>query len=101
MGFSKLGLSHNILSALTAMGFKTPTPIQTQGIPLLLQGEDLIGQAQTGTGKTAAFGICILERLALTPVKKGKVRALILAPTRELAIQIAGEIGKIGAQWLT
>jgi len=78
------------------MGFKQPTPIQTQGIPLLLQGEDLIGQAQTGTGKTAAFGICILERIALTPAKKGKVRALILAPTRELAVQIAGEIGKIG-----
>jgi len=97
MGFSKLGLSQNILSALTAMGFKTPTPIQTQGIPLLLQGEDLIGQAQTGTGKTAAFGICILEKIAQTPAKKGKVRALILAPTRELAVQIAGEIGKIGA----
>jgi len=96
MGFGKLGLSHNIQSALTAMGFKTPTPIQTQGIPLLLQGEDLIGQAQTGTGKTAAFGICILERIALTPAKKGKVRSLILAPTRELAVQIAGEIGKIG-----
>ncbi|MFA5929717.1 MAG: DEAD/DEAH box helicase [Candidatus Micrarchaeia archaeon] len=97
MGFTKLGLSHNILSALTEMGFKAPTPIQQQGIPLLLQGEDLVGQAQTGTGKTAAFGICILEKIALTPAKKGKVRALILAPTRELAVQIAGEIGKIGA----
>ena len=96
MGFSKLGLSHNILTALTAMGFKAPTPIQAQGIPLLLQGEDLIGQAQTGTGKTAAFGICILEKIAQTPAKKGKVRALILAPTRELTVQIAGEIGKIG-----
>jgi len=97
MGFSKLGLSHNILSALTEMGFKQPTPIQAQGIPLLLQGEDLIGQAQTGTGKTAAFGVCIFERLALEPHKKGKVRALILAPTRELAMQIAVELGKIGA----
>ncbi len=96
MGFSKLGLSHNIMRALTDMGFKAPTPIQEQGIPLLLQGEDLIGQAQTGTGKTAAFGICILEKLALSHAKKGKVRALILAPTRELAVQIAGEIGKIG-----
>ncbi|MFA6213913.1 MAG: DEAD/DEAH box helicase [Candidatus Micrarchaeia archaeon] len=95
MGFSKLGLSHNILSALTGMGFKAPTPIQQQGIPLLLQGEDLIGQAQTGTGKTAAFGICILEKLALSPAKKGRVRALILAPTRELAVQISVEIGKI------
>jgi len=97
MGFTKLGLSHNIQSALTAMGFKNPTPIQQQGIPLLLQGEDLIGQAQTGTGKTAAFGVCILEKLALSHAKSGKVRALILAPTRELAVQIAGEIGKIGA----
>lgn len=97
MGFSKLGLSHNIMRALTEMGFKQPTPIQAQGIPLLLQGEDLIGQAQTGTGKTAAFGICILERLALSHANRGKVRALILAPTRELAVQIAGEIGKIGA----
>ncbi|MCX6771126.1 MAG: DEAD/DEAH box helicase [Candidatus Micrarchaeota archaeon] len=96
MGFTKLGLSHNILGALAAMGFKTPTPIQAQGIPLLLQGEDLVGQAQTGTGKTAAFGICILEKIALAPAKKGKVRALILAPTRELTVQIAGEIGKIG-----
>jgi ATP-dependent RNA helicase DeaD len=97
MGFSKLGLSHNILSALTEMGFKTPTPIQQQGIPLLLQGEDLIGQAQTGTGKTAAFGVCIFERLLLDQSKKGKVRALILAPTRELAVQISVELGKIGA----
>ena len=97
MGFTKLGLSPNILSALTAMGFKTPTPIQQQGIPLLLQGEDLIGQAQTGTGKTAAFGVCIFERLALSHAKKGKVRALILAPTRELAVQISVELGKIGA----
>ena len=98
MGFTKLGLSHNILSALTEMGFKTPTPIQAQGIPLLLQGEDLIGQAQTGTGKTAAFGVCIFEKLALSHnAKKGKVRALILAPTRELAVQIAGELGKIGS----
>ena len=88
MGFSKLGLSHNIQSALTAMGFKTPTPIQQQGIPLLLQGEDLIGQAQTGTGKTAAFGICILEKIALTPAKKGKVRSLILAPRASLRCRL-------------
>lgn len=97
MGFTKLGLSPQIQSALTEMGFKTPTPIQQQGIPLLLQGEDLIGQAQTGTGKTAAFGICILERLALDPQSQhGKVRAIVLAPTRELAVQIAVEVGKIG-----
>ncbi|VVC01238.1 putative ATP-dependent RNA helicase [uncultured archaeon] len=97
MGFTKLGLSPSIMKALTEMGFSKPTPIQEQGIPLLLQGEDLIGQAQTGTGKTAAFGICILERLAVYPSTDGrKVRALVLAPTRELAVQITGEIQKIG-----
>ncbi len=98
MGFTKLGLSPNIMKALTEMGFSKPTPIQEQGIPLLLQGEDLIGQAQTGTGKTAAFGICILEKLAAKPVHNAghKVRALVLAPTRELAVQITGEIQKIG-----
>ena len=61
--FSKMGLDPAILKAVTEMGFSQPTPIQEHGIPLLLQGEDLIGQAQTGTGKTAAFGICILEKL--------------------------------------
>ncbi|MCX6769159.1 MAG: DEAD/DEAH box helicase [Candidatus Micrarchaeota archaeon] len=96
MGFKKLGLSQPVLSALTEMGFSKPTPIQEKGIPLLLQGEDLIGQAQTGTGKTAAFGICILEKLALGKSERGKVRSLVLAPTRELAIQITGEIQKIG-----
>jgi ATP-dependent RNA helicase DeaD len=96
MGFTKLGLSPAIMKALTEMGFTQPTPIQQQGIPLLLQGEDLIGQAQTGTGKTAAFGICILEKLAAKPASEHKVRALILAPTRELAVQITGEIQKIG-----
>lgn len=95
MGFTKLGLSPQIMSSLKDMGFTTPTPIQQQGIPLLLQGEDLIGQAQTGTGKTAAFGLCILERL-LQGQSRGKVRALVLVPTRELAVQVAGEIGKIG-----
>ncbi len=100
MGFSKLGLSPNVLKALSDMGFSQPTPIQAQGLPLLLQGEDLIGQAQTGTGKTAAFGICILERLFAPQHEaphRRKVRSLILAPTRELAVQITGEIQKIAA----
>ena len=96
MGFSKLGLNPSIMKALTEMGFSQPTPIQAQALPLLLQGEDIIGQAQTGTGKTAAFGICILERLATQHTHKGKIRALVLAPTRELAVQITGEIEKIG-----
>ena len=96
MGFSKLGLNPSIMKALTEMGFAQPTPIQAQGLPLLMQGEDLIGQAQTGTGKTAAFGICILERLLATHHKSGKIRALVLTPTRELAVQVSIEIQKIG-----
>lgn len=98
MGFRKMGLSASIQKAISEMGFTNPTPIQEQAIPLLLQGEDIIGQAQTGTGKTAAFGICILEKLASSPTEgRKKIRALILAPTRELAVQITGEIQKIGA----
>jgi ATP-dependent RNA helicase DeaD len=100
MSFDKLGLDPSILKALDEMGFKDPTPIQEKGIPLLMQGEDLIGQAQTGTGKTAAFGICILEKLFSGGkgkyVEGGRPHALILTPTRELAVQVAGEIERIG-----
>ncbi|NTW04654.1 MAG: DEAD/DEAH box helicase [Peptococcaceae bacterium] len=74
------------------MGFEEPTPIQAKTIPLLLEGKDVIGQAQTGTGKTAAFGIPIVERLN---TKEG-IQALVVTPTRELAIQVAEEISKIG-----
>lgn len=96
MEFEKLGLDHRVLRALREMGFSAPTPIQKQALPLLLQGEDLIGQAQTGTGKTAAFGICIIEHLLASSHKPGATKALVLAPTRELAVQIAEEIRKIG-----
>ncbi|MEM2138020.1 MAG: DEAD/DEAH box helicase [Candidatus Anstonellaceae archaeon] len=96
MGFSKLGLNPKIMQALDEIGFAKPTPIQEQALPLLLQGEDLIGQAQTGTGKTAAFGICILEKLAQRQHSDKKTRSLILAPTRELAVQITAELQKIG-----
>ena len=89
-GFKALGLSDEILLALEKKGYETPTPIQEQTIPLLLNGDlDIVGQAQTGTGKTAAFGLPILERF--DPNQKS-VQALILAPTRELAIQVAEEI---------
>ena len=98
--FSKMGLDPAILKAVTEMGFSQPTPIQEQGIPLLMQGEDLIGQAQTGTGKTAAFGICILEKLFAEGkgkyVEPGRPHALVLCPTRELAVQVSVELGKIG-----
>ncbi len=91
MTFKELGLAEPILKALETEGYTQPTPIQEQAIPILLQGKDLLGVAQTGTGKTAAFGIPILhhlyERISLSQHKR-KVKALVVTPTRELAIQI-------------
>jgi ATP-dependent RNA helicase DeaD len=86
-------LSEQVLQALSEMGFEEPSPIQKEAIPLALDGLDIIGQAQTGTGKTAAFGIPITEKV--NP-KFLAVQALIVTPTRELAIQVAEEIAKIG-----
>ena len=97
--FSGLGVAEPILRALSSENYQTPTPIQAQTIPLLLSGRDLLGIAQTGTGKTAAFVLPILQRLAAeTPVAKGPraLRALILAPTRELAIQIGERVQAYG-----
>jgi len=91
MTFDKLGLIEPILKALEHEGYTTPTPIQAQAIPSLLQGRDLLGCAQTGTGKTAAFAIPILQKLYNEQhLEKGhkNIKALILTPTRELAIQI-------------
>src|SRR5471030_2771742 len=85
-GFAALNLSDALLKALDGMKFQTPSPVQQQTIPLMLQRRDLIGQAQTGTGKTAAFALPILQ--LLSPTQLGP-QALILAPTRELAIQVA------------
>lgn len=92
--FSTLGLSEPILRALALQNFTTPTPIQAGAIPPLLAGHDLLGIAQTGTGKTAAFALPILQRLAAAPVRVPAfcTRALILAPTRELALQIDAAI---------
>lgn len=88
--FAELGLSEKTLKALAKKGFEEPSPIQTLTIPVLLKGEkDVVGQAQTGTGKTAAFGLPILEMIDKS---NGTVRAIVLAPTRELAIQVAEEI---------
>ncbi len=87
MTFEQLNLIEPILKALSEEGYTTPTPIQEQSIPILLQGKDLLGCAQTGTGKTAAFSIPILQRLYKTDHRKD-IKALILTPTRELAIQI-------------
>jgi ATP-dependent RNA helicase DeaD len=85
-GFLELGLSAPILEALAAVGYETPTPIQAQTIPLLLSGSDLLGQAQTGTGKTAAFALPVLAQIDLS---RASPQALVLVPTRELAIQVA------------
>ena len=87
MTFENLNLIEPILKALKEEGYSSPTPIQEQSIPVLLQGKDLLGCAQTGTGKTAAFSIPILQKLYKTDHRKG-IKALILTPTRELAIQI-------------
>jgi ATP-dependent RNA helicase DeaD len=90
--FEDLGISETILKALTEMGFTKPSPIQAQGIPAVMKGADVIGQAQTGTGKTAAFGIPVLERIDVT---NNAVQALVLCPTRELAVQVSEEIGRL------
>lgn len=83
--FSQLGLSPHRVECLEALDFKKPTPIQAQTIPLLLEGKDMVGQAQTGTGKTAAFALPILERV---DPQSDAIQALILTPTRELAVQV-------------
>jgi ATP-dependent RNA helicase DeaD len=84
--FAELGLSEGLLKTLSEIGYETPSPIQAECIPVLLDGRDLIGQAQTGTGKTAAFALPLMEQI---DVKLTKPQALVLTPTRELAIQVA------------
>jgi ATP-dependent RNA helicase DeaD len=84
--FSELGLPEPIIQVLSEIGYEEPSPIQAESIPSLLEGNDLLGQAQTGTGKTAAFALPLLSRIDL---KKSKPQVLVLAPTRELAIQVA------------
>ncbi|MDI6813057.1 MAG: DEAD/DEAH box helicase [Desulfitobacteriaceae bacterium] len=91
--FGDIELSKQVLQALTEMGFEEPSPIQREAIPLAMEGIDLIGQAQTGTGKTAAFGVPITE---MANPKFQAVQALVVTPTRELAVQVSEEIGKIG-----
>jgi ATP-dependent RNA helicase DeaD len=88
--FEELGLSAQLTKALAENGFKAPFPIQETAIPLILQGKDVVGQAHTGTGKTAAFGLPILQQIK----PGGPVQVLILAPTRELAVQVTDEINR-------
>src|SRR5882757_8626540 len=93
MPFRALGLGPELLKAIEDSGYTEPTPIQTAAIPLIIAGHDLIGIAQTGTGKTAAFTLPILHRLAaLPPSNQRRTRVLILAPTRELVVQIEENI---------
>ena len=99
MTFNDLGICDSIRTALEEEGYTNPTPIQEQSIPILLEGKDLLGSAQTGTGKTAAFAIPILQHLFLNkPQGKGprKIKALVITPTRELAIQIAESFDTYG-----
>ena len=91
--FDELGLMPQILRGIEEMGFEETTPIQAQAIPMVMSGIDVIGQAQTGTGKTAAFGIPLLQK---TDPSYKKTQALILSPTRELAIQVAEELRNLG-----
>lgn len=91
VSFEELGLSQDLLKSIEDLGFEEPSPIQLLAIPSLLAGRDVVGQAQTGTGKTAAFGLPILEKI----VPGKNIQALVLCPTRELAIQVAEELGKL------
>lgn len=90
--FAEFGLEPKVLQAVTELGFEEATPIQAKSIPFAMKGHDLIGQAQTGTGKTAAFGLPLINKIAK---EEEKIVALIMTPTRELAIQVAEEIGKL------
>ncbi len=92
MNFEDFSLSKETMKSISEIGFEEPTPIQVSAIPLILSERDIVGQAQTGTGKTAAFAIPIAERCQ----KGRKPFAIILEPTRELAVQVAQEIYKIG-----
>ncbi|MBA1434262.1 DEAD/DEAH box helicase [Bombilactobacillus bombi] len=93
MKFSELNLDESLLSAINDAGFSEATPIQVQTIPLVLSGVDVIGQAQTGTGKTASFGLPILQEV---DVKNANIQALIISPTRELAVQTQEELQRLG-----
>ena len=95
MSFKEFSLHPQVLAGVESVGYTTPTPIQEQAIPVALQGRDLLGLAQTGTGKTAAFALPILHHLATTPPKRG-IRCLVLAPTRELAEQILQAFRELG-----
>ena len=95
-GFSTLGLDERLLASLTALGYEEPTPIQRAAIPLLLEGHDVLAQAATGTGKTAAFALPLLHLVAPDAPTRERTAALVLVPTRELAMQVAEAVHKYG-----
>src|SRR6185295_2091531 len=90
--FSELGLSAHVLKAIDKLGYEQASPIQAAAIPVLMQGKDVVGQSQTGSGKTAAFGIPAIAKV--DPAKRA-VQVLVLCPTRELAVQVSEEIHKL------
>src|SRR5262250_339106 len=96
-GFADLALRPELLRVLADLGYEEPTPIQREAIPPLLQGRDLLGQAATGTGKTAAFALPVLQRMPPDPRGAGPV-ALVLVPTRELAVQVAQAFHRYGRE---
>src|SRR3954469_20279821 len=95
-GFSGLGLDERVVTALAALGYEEPTPVQREAIPPLLEGRDVLGQAATGTGKTAAFALPLLHILTPDADPRERTRAFILVPTRELAMQVAEAVHKYG-----
>ena len=94
--FSKLGLAPVLVEALTALGYEEPTPVQREAIPPLLEGRDLLGQAATGTGKTAAFALPLLQQLSKEAPEPSRPAVLVLVPTRELAMQVAEAFHRYG-----
>ncbi|MBN1990934.1 MAG: DEAD/DEAH box helicase [Bacteroidales bacterium] len=96
MTFDSFNFHPDVMNGINAIGFSTPTPIQEKAIPIIQEGKDLIGCAQTGTGKTAAFLLPIINKLALLPIKLNYINTLIIVPTRELAIQIDQQLEGFG-----
>ena len=93
MNFEQLGLAEPLLQAIRKQGYESPSPIQQQAIPVILKGHDVLASAQTGTGKTGAFALPLIQRLMQKPKAKGNhTLALILTPTRELAAQVHASI---------
>ena len=94
VGFAGLGLSESLVAAVATLGYEEPTPVQRETIPVILAGRDLLAQAATGTGKTAAFALPMIQRLIEEPADKRRTRGIVLVPTRELAMQVAEAVHK-------